>query len=178
MLDRVGPSRENPSYNLCGASLGVASSIFTPITAALTFLPLVVTISINSCISCKVILTSADQSILCYISSCGATPKVLDARAVDFKEGLALLTLDTALDPCQGGFILSSFGTAESASVFSISSADAENFFFFLHQVCSQLNCVRTRERARLDRILKMKTVRMTALMAFCFTICQVCYSQ
>ena len=167
MLDRVGPSRENPSYNLCGASLGVASSIFTPITAALTFLPLVVTISINSCISCKVILTSADQSILCYISSCGATPKVLDARAVDFKEGLALLTLDTALDPCQGGFILSSFGTA-----------DAENFFFFLHQVCSQLNCVRSRERARLDRILKMKTVRMTALMAFCFTICQVCYSQ
>merc|ERR1719347_450536 len=30
------------------------------------------------------------------------------------------------------------------------------------------------RERARLGRILKMKTVRMTLVMAFCFTVCQI----
>jgi hypothetical protein len=39
-----------------------------------------------------------------------------------------------------------------------------------LDQGCMSLG----KEKARLERILKMKTVRMTALMAFCFTICQV----
>ena len=51
-------------------------------------------------------------------------------------------------------------------------------FHHFLVQifvtVTKDLNSWCPRERARLDRILKMKTVRMTALMAFCFTICQV----
>ena len=91
---------------------------------------------------------SVDQSLLC--SCCGEIPRVPGAPAVDFKEELALCTpIDTALDPCQGDFI---------------PIDDVTN-------CSSKLN----RERARLDRILKMKTVRMTALMAFCFTICQVC---
>ena len=30
------------------------------------------------------------------------------------------------------------------------------------------------REKAKIEQIMKMKTVRMTAIMAFCFTICQV----
>ena len=38
------------------------------------------------------------------------------------------------------------------------------------HQGC---NMVRS-ERANFDRIVKMKTVRMTAITAFCFVVCQV----
>ena len=34
-------------------------------------------------------------------------------------------------------------------------------------------NMVRS-ERANFDRIVKMKTVRMTAITAFCFVVCQV----
>ena len=107
--------------------------------------------------------SAVDRAILC--SSCGEIQRVLGARAADFKEGLALLTLDTALDPYQGDFIYTSI-----TILWLLSTNDAQN----LLSPRSDLKPLLNRERARLDRILKMKTVRMTALMAFCFTICQV----
>ena len=121
-VHHAGPASCLPhhqDYLLCGAHTGVAESVFVPLTALYTFLPLLVTVTINSLIY---------SSLLCR------------QREEDLA-GCAACRLEGGL--CQN------------------------------HQ-----NLRLSREKARLDKLVKMKTVRMTVFTAAGFLLCQVSPAQ
>ena len=76
-IHQVGPSEEDEKYFLCGAEQSVAQSFFVPLTceirpqavktykkyivALFTFLPLMVTVGINTCISMKLVWRDKEQ---------------------------------------------------------------------------------------------------------------------